>query len=52
MTIGGQAAFIDYISPSQVNAQVPSTVRAGPQSVVVTARGVASTPYSTNVNLV
>src|SRR4029077_6613726 len=26
VTIGGQAAFIDYISPSQVNAQVPSNI--------------------------
>jgi uncharacterized protein (TIGR03437 family) len=33
--IGGQSAFIDYVSPGQVNAQVPSTVANGPQSVVV-----------------
>ena len=26
VTIGGQAAFIDYISPGQINALVPSTV--------------------------
>jgi hypothetical protein len=25
VTIGGQLAFVDYVSPGQVNAQVPST---------------------------
>jgi len=35
VTIGGQAAFIAYISPTQVNAQVPSNVGTGPQPVVV-----------------
>jgi uncharacterized protein (TIGR03437 family) len=50
VTIGGQAAFIDYVSPTQVNAQVPSTVGTGPQAVVVSAKNVASVPYSINVN--
>ncbi|HTP34261.1 MAG TPA: hypothetical protein VMJ75_18915, partial [Candidatus Acidoferrales bacterium] len=35
VTIGGQSAFIDYVSPTQVNAQVPSNVAPGPQPVVV-----------------
>jgi uncharacterized protein (TIGR03437 family) len=30
VTIAGQAAFVDYVSPLQVNAQVPSGVAAGP----------------------
>jgi uncharacterized protein (TIGR03437 family) len=31
VTIGGENAFIDYISPGQVNVQIPSTVGTGPQ---------------------
>jgi uncharacterized protein (TIGR03437 family) len=50
VTIGGQAAFIAYISPTQVNAQVPSNVGTGPQPVVVFDGGGASAPYSINVN--
>jgi uncharacterized protein (TIGR03437 family) len=43
VTIGGQPAFIDYISPIQVNAQVPSNVGTGPQPLIVTtAAGVSS----------
>jgi uncharacterized protein (TIGR03437 family) len=36
VTIAGQPAFIDYISPLQVDAQVPSNIASGPQPVVVT----------------
>jgi uncharacterized protein (TIGR03437 family) len=35
VTIGGQDAFIEYVSPTQVNAQVPSTTPTGPQPVIV-----------------
>lgn len=28
VSVGGQAAFVDYISPTQVNAQLPSTITA------------------------
>ena len=35
VTIGGQSAFVDYISGSQVNVQVPSGVGAGSQPVIV-----------------
>lgn len=37
VTIGGQLAYVDYISPSQVNVQVPSTVTAGAQQMTVTS---------------
>jgi len=30
VTINGQFAFLDYVSPSQVDAQVPSNVDIGP----------------------
>jgi uncharacterized protein (TIGR03437 family) len=46
VTIGGQNAFIDYISPTQVNAQVPSDVGMGLQPVVVTTAVGASLPVT------
>jgi uncharacterized protein (TIGR03437 family) len=50
VTVGGQAAFLDYISPGQVNAQVPSTVPTGSQPVVVTNAAGASAAVSITVN--
>jgi uncharacterized protein (TIGR03437 family) len=50
VTIGGQPAFIDYVSPGQVNAQVPSGVAAGLQPVVVMTAGGTSTAYLIQVN--
>jgi uncharacterized protein (TIGR03437 family) len=41
--IGGQPAFVSYISPGQVNVQVPSTIGTGPQPLVIsTAHGQSS----------
>lgn len=52
VTIGGQAAFISYISPNQINAQIPSGAALGPQDVrVVTAAG-ASDSQTITVNQV
>jgi uncharacterized protein (TIGR03437 family) len=50
VTIGGQSAFVYYISPTQVNAQVPSNVGTGSQAVVVTNNGNASPSRSITVN--
>lgn len=50
VTIGGQLAFLQYVSPGQVNAQVPSGVPIGSQTVVVTTAGGASEPYVVVVN--
>ena len=50
VTIGGQSAFLDYVSPGQVNAQVPSNVGAGPQQLTVTNAAGTSAPYSITVN--
>lgn len=50
VTIGGQAAFIDYVSPTQVNAQVPSNVGQGAQQVVVTDPGGTSAGFTITVN--
>jgi uncharacterized protein (TIGR03437 family) len=50
VTIGGQAAFIDYISPIQVNAQVPSNAGPGSLTVFVTTGAGASSAYTITVN--
>jgi uncharacterized protein (TIGR03437 family) len=50
VTIGGQPAFIDFISPGQVNAQVPSNIATGPQPVVVSMAGGTSAAYTVTVN--
>ena len=50
VTIGGQLAFVDYISPTQVNAQVPSNVAAGSARMTVATPSGTSSPYSITVN--
>lgn len=45
VTIGGSAAFIDYISPGQVNALVPSNVPAGPAQLIISGPTGTSDPY-------
>jgi uncharacterized protein (TIGR03437 family) len=50
VTVGGQSAFVDYVSPGQVNVQVPSNVATGSQPIVVTTLGGSSAPFSITVN--
>jgi uncharacterized protein (TIGR03437 family) len=50
VTIGGQPAYVDFISPLQVNVQVPGGVAPGSQPLVVTVGGNASQPLTTTVN--
>jgi uncharacterized protein (TIGR03437 family) len=50
VTIGGQAAAISYISPTQVNVQVPSTVGTGMQQVTVSTAAGTSAAYTVTVN--
>lgn len=50
VTIGGLPAYIDYVSPNQVDAQAPSGLTPGPQPVIVTAPGGTSTAYTIQVN--
>jgi uncharacterized protein (TIGR03437 family) len=50
VAIGGQDAFVAYISPSQVNAQVPSNVGLGRQQVTVMNGTRTAAVYSVNVN--
>jgi uncharacterized protein (TIGR03437 family) len=50
VTIGGQAAFVYFISSGQVNAQVPSNVATGTQQVTVTTSGGTSNSFNVTVN--
>jgi uncharacterized protein (TIGR03437 family) len=50
VTIGNQPAFIDFISGSQVNAQVPSGVGTGSQTMTVATANGISAPYNVTVN--
>jgi uncharacterized protein (TIGR03437 family) len=49
VSIGGQAAFVDYISAGQINVQVPSTVNPGVQQMTVTTAAGTSAPYAVTV---
>ena len=50
VTIGGQPAFVDYISGGQINVQVPSNVQTGSQPVVVKNPAGSSNSYNLTVN--
>jgi uncharacterized protein (TIGR03437 family) len=50
VTVGGESLFIDYVSPGQVNGQVPSDVASGSQQVIVTTAAGSSAPFTINVN--
>ncbi len=50
VTIGGQAAFVEYVSPGQLDAQVPSGIGTGPQQVIVTTAQGPTSPYTITVN--
>jgi uncharacterized protein (TIGR03437 family) len=50
VTVGGKPLFIDYVSPGQVNGQVPSDVATGPQQVIVTTGAGSSAPFTITVN--
>jgi uncharacterized protein (TIGR03437 family) len=52
VSIGGQAAFIDYISPGQVNALVPSNVGTGVQPIILMTAAGASTAFNITINAV
>ncbi|HWE49497.1 MAG TPA: hypothetical protein VG273_06905 [Bryobacteraceae bacterium] len=50
VTIAGLPAYIDYVSPAQVNVLVPSGIPTGSQQIVVTTAGGTSTGYTTTIN--
>ncbi|HTQ58039.1 MAG TPA: IPT/TIG domain-containing protein [Bryobacteraceae bacterium] len=50
VTIGGESAFVDYVSSLQVNVQVPGGIGTGPLSLVVTNAVGSSPPFTVNVD--
>ena len=50
VTIGGKSAFIDYISPGQINALISSDTPTGSQPLIVTNGKDTSAPYSITIN--
>jgi uncharacterized protein (TIGR03437 family) len=50
VSIAGQAAFVDYVSATQVNAQLPGNIATGPQPLTVTNANGTSTAVNLTVN--
>jgi uncharacterized protein (TIGR03437 family) len=50
VTVGGQSAFVYYVSPGQVDVQVPSNAATGAQDVIVTTAGGASVSRSITID--
>jgi len=46
VSIGGRAAFVAYVSPTQVNVQLPSNIGTGVQQLTVTTSAGTSSPYA------
>jgi uncharacterized protein (TIGR03437 family) len=51
VSVGGQSAFVEYISPGQINAQVPGTIGLGSQAVIVSTPAGASAAYNITATL-
>src|SRR5260370_21446062 len=49
VTVAGKPAFVDFVSPEQVNVQVPSGVAPGTQPLIVTTAGGVSAAASVTV---
>jgi uncharacterized protein (TIGR03437 family) len=49
VTVGGVPAYVSYVSPGQVNAQVPFGIGTGPQLLMVTTPAGVSASYSITV---
>jgi uncharacterized protein (TIGR03437 family) len=52
VTVAGQPAFVDYVSPTQVNVQVAGGLGTGSQSVVVTTEAGSSAPFPVTMDSV
>jgi uncharacterized protein (TIGR03437 family) len=52
VTVGGQPAYVYFVTPGQLNVQVPSNITAGLQPLVVTTAGGSSVSYTVQVNTV
>jgi uncharacterized protein (TIGR03437 family) len=49
VTVGGLNAFVEYVSPGQVNVQAPFALNPGSQTMVVSTAAGQSANYSVNV---
>jgi uncharacterized protein (TIGR03437 family) len=52
VTVAGQAAFVEYVSPTQVDVQVAGGLGTGSQSVVVTTESGSSAPFTVTMDAV
>ncbi len=50
VSIGGQPAFVNYVSPGQIDALLPSTAITGPAPITVTNANGSSDPFYVAVN--
>jgi uncharacterized protein (TIGR03437 family) len=50
VTLNGIPAYVNYVSPTQVNIQVPDTVPVGPASLVVNFEGVTGPAGTLTIN--
>jgi uncharacterized protein (TIGR03437 family) len=50
VTVGDKPAYVRYVSPGQVNVQVPDSAATGTSPVVVTYQGKSSGPASLTLN--
>ena len=50
VSIAGQPAFVEYISPGEINVLLPSTIPTGAQRLTVTSGGVTTAAYTVTVN--
>jgi uncharacterized protein (TIGR03437 family) len=51
VTINGKSAFVEYISPTQINVLAPDETTTGPAKVVVTNGGSASGAFLTQIEI-
>jgi uncharacterized protein (TIGR03437 family) len=51
VTVNGRAAAVEYISPGQVNIQMPDDTATGPVPIVVTTTAGASSSFTVNYSL-
>jgi uncharacterized protein (TIGR03437 family) len=50
VTVNGQPAYVEFVSPGQVNVQIPANVPLGPVPVVVTYGSQTSPPVNLTIN--
>ena len=50
VTVNGAKAYISYVSPTQVNVEIPDGIDNGPASVILTYAGRASAPATLTIS--